>query len=401
MALAPLALASLASAQNPLGTITNVGTTWATRGLSAASEQNAATLFTRYDSDAYAGYTSSSAPNVRQVVGVSFVLQDNDLSTQDSFNLVVWSGDPANPNYPDVTSGMVSGGLPFAFPVGSGGGAFFANANFATPVTLPATEDVYVGLQFNSAWTIAGGQITDGLSIWECQQQAPTTPQTGQSWDEPGGGAVGLPMPEDTNFSGYYVAATNPATPPTYQTENSMFKIEPVIPGSGGVAGALTNQVTHPESTLTSAAGFQVQVPGAGTACMHSALFPDAATPSVGAGRADDLVQFFRDDTIPVGSPVFFLIDLGQFNPVEIGLDQFVPGSTGVTCLNFSAANLGFVPTAAVTVGTATENRAHLVTQFPATARPLLSGVSWVRQAIAIDVTTNTLHATACTRQRT
>ena len=67
MALAPLALASLAFAQNPLGTITNVGTTWATRGLSAASEQNAATLFTRYDSDVYAGYTTAAAPNMRQV----------------------------------------------------------------------------------------------------------------------------------------------------------------------------------------------------------------------------------------------------------------------------------------------------------------------------------------------
>ena len=180
-----------------------------------------------------------------------------------------------------------------------------------------------------------------------------------------------------------------------------MFKIEPIIPNSGGVAGVVTNQINHPESSTTSAAGFQVQVPGAGSASMHSALFPDAANPSAGLGRQDDLVQFFRDDTIPVGSPVFFLIDLGQFNPIEIGLDQFVPGSTGMTCMNFSAQNLGLVLVSAVTVGTATQNRAHLVTQFPAAARPLLSGLSWVRQAIAIDVSNNTLRGTACTRQRT
>ncbi|MCR9247559.1 MAG: hypothetical protein NXI31_21220 [bacterium] len=394
-AAAAVALAAGASAQVPLGTFTNVGTTFTTRGFSAASEQNPATLFTRHDKEAYAGWTDGAVANSREVTGLNFVIQDEDLSTQESFQIVVWSGDDATQvDFPDVNSGMVGATL-IGLPIQTGGGAFNASFNFATPVSLPADEDVYTGLQLNSAWTITGTPptITDGLSVWECHAEAPTTPQAGQAWDVPGAG-VPTTSPSDT-FSGYYVP--NPATGPAYPVK-TQFKIQPIVAISGGVAGAVTNQTNHVASTAGSTAGFTVQLPGAGSAVMHSGQFPDAANPPLNAGRADDLTQMFHNDSIDPNSLVFFLIDIGSFNPLEIQAASFVPGSTGVSCLNFgSQQTLGFAPL--MTVGTS--QRAFRITTFPAAARPLLSGINWLQQAVAVDVATNTIHATACTRQRT
>lgn len=391
LATSGLLLLADVAAQNPLGTFTNMGTTFATRGGTAVPNSNNATLFTRHDMEAYAGWTDGAQPFTRDIAGINFVLQDENLATQHNFNLVYYPGDPLNADFPDINNGVV-GATAFVLPLGTGIGAFNGTANFATPILASSLTDAYVGIQINSPWTIVNGQITDGLSVWECRSTAPTTPVTGQSWDEPGGS---IPSGNPANrFSGFYVAT--PPTGPSYPIR-TQYKIQPLVPISGGVAGALTNQTGHPESTATATAGFAVQDPGAGTACMFSALYPDAAAPPANTGRVDEISQMFENPALAAGSPVFFLIDIGAFGP-EVPARNFVPGSTGVSCLSFGTMqNLGF--SSLTTIGTT--QRARWVATFPAAARPLLSGIDWLQQAVALDIGTNSIHASACTRQRT
>lgn len=382
-----VALAGAALAQNPLGTFTNTGVTFSGRGNATAPNNNPAYIFDRFDKETYAGFTTGAVPFTRQITGVNAVIQDQNLATQELFTLAVFQGDPQNPNFPDVQSVVVSG--PFVLPLATGNGAFDASANFATPITVPSTEDVYVGLQFMTAWTLQGGVPVDGLSVHEIRNVAPAQPQAWQGWDLAG---ARLPTTVDRSYGGYYVP--NPPSGPAYPVV-TQYKIQPIVPISGGVATTLSNQANHAESTAAAAAGFTVQEPGAGTACMFSGLYPDAASPPRNSGRADDIGQLFFNPALSAGSPVFFLMDFGPFPSAEIPVASFVPGSTGVACLNFGsmvALGFGFL---------GTNGRAFRVSTFPAAARPLLSGIPWAQQAVALDTGSNTLHATACTIQRT
>ncbi|MCA8949497.1 MAG: hypothetical protein KDE27_08330 [Planctomycetes bacterium] len=387
---AALALAASAPAQTPMGTFTNTGTTSATRGNSTGAANNNVTVFTRHDKENYAGWTDGVQPGTREIVGINFVLQDQNLATQHNFNLVLLTGDPNNPKFPDLNSSVIDA-TPYVLPVGTGIGAFNGIANFATPVSLSANEDIYVGLRINSPWTLQNGQPVDGLSVWELRGTAPVSPMAGQAWDLPG---RSLPNSNPADRpSGYYLASSPAAQYPV----RTQFKLQPILPISGGVAGAVTNQTDHPQSSATSVASFEVQAPGAGTASMFSGLYPDARNPPYNPGRVDEISQMFENAALSAGSVVFFLIDIGSFAQPEVAFAAFVPGSTGVSCLNLSQQNLGFRPL--VTVGTT--QRAHHVATFPPAARSLLLGIPWTQQAVALDIGTNTLHASACTRQRT
>lgn len=387
------AFCAVAAAQTtqpvPLGTFANTGTTWATRGGAATPNTNPSVLFVRHDLEHYAGWTTGATIGTRDIRGLNFVVQDQNLATQDTFALVVYQDDPLLPNFPDVVNNVVTSGN-FVLPAGTGGGAYNASGNFATPLSLPATVDIYVGLQLNAGWTISGGQITDGLSVWEIRAAAPTSPQPGQAWDEPGA-SISQASPDNT-YGGYYCA--NPAAGPAYPVQ-TQYKITPTMDSSGGVGFAQTSQTNHVESTATSATGFTVQYPTAGTACMFSALYPDAASPPVGAGRADEIGQMYHNPRLPAGSLVFYLIDIGTFANPEIPASTFVPGSTGVNCLNLGTMQvLGFQIIGA-------NGRSWNRATFPAAARQFLQGIDWLQQAVGLDPVTNTIHGSACTRQKT
>jgi len=383
-----VSIAAAVCAQNPLGTFTNMGTTYATRGGAATPNTNPAVLFARHDMENYAGFTTGVTPGTRQVTGINFVIQDQNLATTETFSLVVYTGDPAMADFPNVTTPLATSGN-FVLPVGTGGGSYNASANFATPVTAPATDDVYVGLSFNSGWVVSGTAVTDGLSVWEQRLQAGAG--TIATFDL-AGPRLPATSPAGT-YGGYYCA--NPAAGPAYPVV-TQYKIQPIVPISGGVACTRTNQTgNHVESTAGAVAGFTVQEPGAGTSNMFSGLHPDAANPSTNAGRTDDIGQMFLNASLPAGSLVFFFIDLGGFGAFEVPAANFVPGSTGVACMNLGSMQvLGFS-----LLGS--NGRAYRVSTFGAATRSLLSGFNWVQQAVALDVATNTIHATACTIQRT
>lgn len=386
--LAGAALAVCVPAQNRLGTFDNTGTTYASRGIGAGNN-NPVTLFVRIDKERYAGWTTGVQSGTRELTGLNFVMQDQELASSDTFNLVVYGESTTQPNHPAVASPLSLTGN-FILPTGgSGPGAYNASANFATPITVPATSDVFVALRLNAGWTYSGGNPINGLSVWDIRSAA--TP-AGPTIDVPGRGRPTNPFDEGT-FGGYYVPS--PLTGPAYLTTVAvMFKIQPILPIAGGVATAVTNQVIHPESGANSVAGFTVQAPGAGTASMLSGLFPDAANPPLNAGRADEIGMIYINtpSDVPPGSPVFFLIDLGVFSN-EIQLAGFLPGSTGVTCLNIASAQtlaLGFMGTGVCS---------HTAT-FPPAGRSLLTGTSWMQQAVGFNTSTLAGHAGPCTRQQ-
>lgn len=387
---ATLAFAVLAPAQIPLGTSTNMGATSTTRGNAPTPEHNPATLFVRLDKESYGGFTSGLVPGTVEVSGVNMVIQDQNLASQEAFNMVLYSGNPANNDYPDVANPVAVSGN-FTLPLGPAGvAAYEGSIAFATPVTLPATLDVYVGIQFAAGWTYGANGPINGLSVWEIRDTAPVSPSASQSWD-----LAGARQPSQfpgRSPGGYY--CSQPLAGPGYPVASQYF-LQPVVQMSGGVATTRTTQTNHPESTAGATAGFLVQDPGAGTACMFSGLYPDAASPPRTAGRVDEIGQLFYNPGLNAGSPVFFLMDFGPLPASQIPAASFVPGSTGVGCLNFGtqvALGFGFL---------GTNGRAFRMSSFPAAARTMLAGIQWAQQAVALDTGSNTLHATACTVQRT
>lgn len=366
LSLASLALlAGAVTAQNNMGLFANTDVTFTSRGGNAAANTNPSVQFTRIDVEKYAGWgVNATLPGTRNFTGLHFFIQDQDLATQDQFSVVAYSEDPALVGFPNAAAPIGTSGA-FVLPVGTGAGAYNVTANFATPVSAPAAADVYVGISQNNVWNAA---VTDGLSIWAISGAGGTT-----ATRDLAGFSAPVGSPANT-YSGFFVP-----TPTTlaYSAQRQFF-IEPIVVGAGGVASAL-----HYGDVLHVAAGN-----GAGTSCMFSSQYPDGASPSFNAGRADDLGMTFQMTGIPDNSLVFWLAEIsGGFAP-ELPMSGFIPGSTGVTCVSFGASTMGFSFT---TAGVAT----HVLNIGLAT-RPLLQGVPFVQQSVALDTTTFLLHAGPC-----
>ncbi|MEY3162125.1 MAG: hypothetical protein RIT25_2116, partial [Planctomycetota bacterium] len=113
-------------------------------------------------------------------------------------------------------------------------------------------------------------------------------------------------------------------------------------------------------------------------------------------GRVDDLGYVYQNASLPAGSLVFYLVDLG-FAPgnLYLPLSSFMPGSTGVLCLSPNLQNIGLT----VSSGPQT-NFTFLI---PSAARGLLgaSGLSQIAvTAIGYDVTTGALAGAPCAAQK-
>ncbi len=359
--------------QDVLGILNNTDTSFTSRGSTALPNTNPSTAYLRIDADHYAGWgVNPATPGMREIVGLYAVLQDQIGTTPETFDILVYGEDPAAANYPLAITPLATAG-PFPTPASTATGAvaWVLTANFTTPVLAPAGQDVFVAVGLPQPAT--GTWPTDGMS---CHALYFVNVTSG-FFDLPGFAHPTSP-PEQAGNGGWYV----PSLPsgPLYTVTPRMWKIQPLVNGATGVAGTITNQTTATQSNLPP-----------GTASMASGLHPDAQNPPLNAGRADDISgRWFKTGT-PDGTPVFFLMDFGTFGP-ELPVSVFLPGSTGVACLN-----LGTMTTLGInfTVG----GQAFQVLTIPANSRGILAGISVLHQAAGFDPVSGTAMVNGCTRQ--
>jgi hypothetical protein len=344
-------VAGTSVAQNNLSDFLNTGVTFTSRN---GANFVPATIYTRLDSDRYAGWGVDPAmPGTRRFTGLHFFIQDQLDTTQDTFQLTAFT-ESATPSVPDTAAPLATTGN-FVLPLGTGGVpvAYNANANFATPINAPGV-DVFVAISTTLGWT---NPITDGLSIW-ATSSAPASVLR----DEPGFSAP-IATPGNT-YSGHYIPST---LVHGFGAQRHSW-IEPIISTPAGLCTALHyGDPVHANANTSP-----------GTACFMSGQFPDAQSPPRIAGRADDIGLVFRHTGIPDGTPVFFLVDIAPGFGPEIPLSTFIAGSTGVACLNL-------VSTQTMALGFTLGGQASNVLVLPAPARTFIAGLRLNHQAAAFD----------------
>ncbi len=371
-ALAPLALTTVAAAQSELGVLLNTGVSFTSRGSNSSPNTNPSVAFVRLDSDRYAGWgVDASSPGMRTVTGITGTIQDQIGNTPETYDLLVYTEDPANLDYPLVTAPQGMAG-PFPTPASTATGAiaFGYSMNFATPMTTPANADVFLGIGLpqptGTTWP------NDGLSCHAMYYvfQPPATSYDLAGPAQPSG-------PPGEGQSGYYVPSSTLG--PTYTTTSRQWMIEAIVPGAAGVACTVTNQTSAVASNAPP-----------GMAGGGSGLYPDAANPPLNPGRMDDIVSRWFMAGMPDNSAVFFFASFQPIAP-DIPLSLFVPGE-GAVCIDttsFSQIALGFT----------SGGEATFAWNFSPTARTLIGGLSIVHQSIGIDPATSMAYANGCTRQ--
>jgi hypothetical protein len=365
-----IALASGLAAQDVLGILNNTATTYTSRGGNGSANTNPSEIFDKLDKETYAGWGfDPTLPGMRVIQGLNFLLQDQVGTTAETYGIVVYTEDPALPNYPLVAAPIGSAG-PFPTPASTATGAVAWNisVNFATPVQAPAAGDAFVGITLPQP--ASGTWPTDGVSVHAVASTGATTAQ----FEAPGFGMPTSP-PEEAGFGGFIV----PGLSLVAYSSPRQFKVQPIVLGATGVAGAITNATVAPLSNVA---------PGSSSQFM---LYPDAQNPPRNAGRADDISnRWFMTGTAD-GTPVFFLMDLGSFG-FELPLGGFLPGSTGALCLNLGSMQ-------AVGLQFTLAGQAFNVLTIPAGARGAIAGIVLTHQAAALDPVLSVAHASPCTRQ--
>jgi hypothetical protein len=318
-------------------------------------------LVARFDRDDYVGWGRTTAvPNRRAIHGVRFDAEDADGATPEGYSVVVYTEDPANPGFPLTAAPLRTIG-PFVNPPQPAGRAFFQTTHrFAPPVEVPADRDVFVGVRLDPA----NGWPLDGHTV-QCVLGAPSR------WpihDAPG------PAPIQHGSYGLTIQSTGAAA---YATTRQL-AIDLLCDAPGACCTAITNQQSYAISNSP---------PGAGG--FLSALHPDAARPSRNPARADAPGFVFLDASLPNGTLIVFLADVGAFGQ-EVPLAASLPGSVGVFCLNPAAVSLGIALSA--------NGQAARTLAIPAWIRPQLGAFPLTQQAIAL-LPNGTLRASPCGRQ--
>lgn len=367
-------LPALALAQSPLGILNKVDTSFTSRGSTTLPNTNYSAVFDRLDKEAYAGWgVDPLNPGMRKINGLTASLQDEIGTTPETFSLVVYTEDPVAANYPLVATPLgIVGPLPTPATTVTTAIAWTLTASFATPVLAPANADVFVGAELPQPAT--GTWPSDGMSCWAMYYVLVAS----NICDLPGASHPTAP-PEEVGNGGWYV----PGQPngPTYTLNPRQWKIEPLVDGAAGVAGTITNQTTAVSSNAAP-----------GTSCQASGLYPDAASPPLNAGRADDIAGRWFKTGAPAGAPVLFFLGFGNFG-VELPMGAIMPGSSGVLCLDLlrsSMIGLGF---------TSASGEAFYVIGIPPAARARVAGLRLVHQAFAFDPVSGGIDANGCTRQ--
>lgn len=351
-------------AQNNLSSFLNMGVTFTSRN---GANFVPATIYTRINKDNFAGWgVDVTQPGFRVFTGLRFDIQDQDLATQDTYQLTAFT-ESTTPRVPNTGAPLATTGN-FTLPVGTGAGAFLVSANFATPVAAPANADVFVGVSTTLGWA---NPITDGLSIWATSGAASSALRDEAGFGEP----VGAP---NNTYSGSYIASTLTHAFAVQRQSH----IEPIFASPAGVASALHyNDPVHANANVFP-----------GTTCMHSGLNPDSQSPSRIATRADDVGMTFRHTGIPDNSVVFFLADISPAFGPEFPLAGFLPGSFGAMCVNQASVQM-------IALGFTLGGTASNVITFGASTRSFIAGLPLIQQAVALDPATNIGYASPCTKQ--
>lgn len=336
-------------------------------------------IMTRIDGSELAGW-GAQTPGFRTISSLTYVVQDQDVLTPESFDIKLYPEDPANPGFPLLSAG-VTYATAIAGPTGTGP---IVAATKTTPPDVPGVGDsvpILGGGDVFVAFAVpAAGWSADGLSFHIVLGYAPTT--TFLTFDTPGLAQGGTPPPAANPSNSHGLCLTGTSTL-TYNGRRNI-NLDIAHTTAGGRALGVTNQTSYTASNNPPPAGYG---PAPGTGDMMSGVNPDVVGGNV--GRADDIAMEYYKTGIGTGALVIFLFDFGNFGP-EMPVSVFTPG-TGVLCVNLPTVNtLGISFTAA--------DEAYIVSTFPAAIRPSLVGLPVVQQAAALDAA-GVVHASPCSRQ--
>ncbi|MCA8978369.1 MAG: hypothetical protein KDC98_26810 [Planctomycetes bacterium] len=370
--LLPIAMAAVtatAAGQDFLGFVYNTSALGTFRGSLGV---RAGEIVTRVDGDEYAGW-GVATPGFRSVSSVFMIIQDQDASTPDNFDVLLYPEDASNPGFPDLSAGVMFASAVSA-PTGSGAVALGYTLTPSTPVAVPivGSGDVFVAFRFAAApqWPL------DGLSShFRLGWSSPLF-----SGDIPGRAQHPLLPPGPDNSHALTVFANAAA----YEQRCHWF-IDVAHDQAGGVALAITNQTAYPGSFDPPPLGFG---PAPGMAGFMSGVSPDAS--QFDPTRADNVtMDYYRTGS---GSPlVVFLYDCGGFGP-EQPFAFALPGSTGALCVKTGYLVAGFVR--------GSGDEAYMVTRFPGASRAFIAGLELIQQAVEFDFAAGLVHGSPCSRQR-
>jgi hypothetical protein len=355
--LVPLAvLAAAGASQNPIGFTNGWNTSFASR---IQAITFAADILAHVDDRDYRDWALDPADplGVTYLVdGMQFWLQDQDHRSLESFRIVAYHENPAQPDFPDPNNAWFRSGLlnlppapqmlpwfnpfPTNTPI-----AWHVTITFPSGAVLPAPKGskwfgVNLGVPATVTWP------ADGLSTFTTCDFTGTSANV----DKPGPRAATISNGQLSCFipttSGLPTGA--PVYPSPSRNNREQIFMELFARAAGGVCVAQTNQTAYPASN----AGAPNSTILGGTTNFLSGLNPDlhdfnAMTPA----RADDIGFLVRDPTLPPNSLVFLIVALGPSPAGSLPLRTIVsPGSRGNVCIDFTqgTTTLGFTNAAGV-----------------------------------------------------
>jgi hypothetical protein len=322
---------------------------------------DACELLARFGFDDYRAYGRPQAAGAT-ITGFFAMVQDQDGSTQESFDVHVYAQDPANTAFPNFPAGSTPGtnaliSVPLSGPTSSSGAvASTYTVNFATPLVIPNhTGNVFLGVSVPAAnWP------SDGLSL---QLNSGVPLGAGFSiYDLPGEALI-----DQNSYAAVHVVGNS--------------YIAYGLPGQWGV-DLRTDYVSGVVTAITNQTSYTVSNAAPGTASFLSGLHPDASSPAYNSGRADDIAYVFTDPTMVAGALVFETLDFG-FAAVPQPLSNFAPGAQGYLCQSLNLMS--------VALQTATGPTVSFVTTIPASARSLLGSTigKLIWSAVSLDASGN------------
>lgn len=269
---------------------------------------------------------------------MKFVVQDQVGTTSESFTVVGYHEDPANPDFPDGgANGRWFTGGPFTLPASTNTGpvAWLYTITFpAMPQAPKGDKWLGVGLTLPAS----GNWPADGTSVhvtWDRTAASATT----TNLDLPGQGA-------NTISNGQIVCYMPtpggvPAGPATYPSPTAgnrrQIRLEVGANIAGGVCVTQTNQTGYPSSNP----GAPNSTPLGGTTNFLSGLNPDLYDFSLSSTpRADDVGFLVTDGSVP-SSAVFVIVAFGPSPVGSVPLSTLTPAvahpnTKGNVCIDFA-----------------------------------------------------------------